>query len=105
MSGPPFNGLLIHDHGLRRWFQTVAPPGELERAGALSNNHRPQRRERRGREDYCGGKFNFLEQKPFLCSFCGRNLKDSSKNWRGWQCRGSLLPPSNSLSKNSFDKL
>ena len=60
-------------------------PGELERAGALSNNNRPRRRERRGREDFCGGKFNFPEQKPFLCSFCGRNPKDSSKNWRGWQ--------------------
>ena len=66
-------------------------PGELERVGVPSNNNRSRRLERRRREDYCGGKSFFPEQKWFPCSFCGRNPQDSSKNWRGWQWRGTLV--------------
>ena len=37
-------------------------------------------------------KIQFSRAKTFPCSFCDRNPQDSSKNWRGWQWRGSLLP-------------
>ena len=46
--------------------------GELERAKALSNFNRAQRHVRWAREDFCGGKSHFPEQKSFPCSFCAR---------------------------------
>ena len=46
--------------------------GELERAEALSIINRARRRVRRVREDFCGGKSHFPEQKSFPCRFCAR---------------------------------
>ncbi len=49
--------------------------GELERAEALSNFNRTRRRVRRVREDFCGGKSHFPEQKSFPCRFCARGFR------------------------------
>ena len=46
--------------------------GELERAEALSIFNRARRRVRRARDDFCGGKSRFPEQKSLPCSFCAR---------------------------------
>ena len=58
--------------GVPRRLRLSKNPGELERAKALSNLNRARRRVRRVREDFCGGKSLFPEQKSFSCSFCAR---------------------------------
>ena len=126
--------------------------GELERAKALSNFNRAQRHVRWGgclperqasrfatgkakskisvcrrREDFCGGKSHFPEQKSFLCSFCARkserfqqklvgvagrlktrrvfrfclwqNCHGSNRRFEARHLAGELAPPSTSLSK------
>ena len=49
--------------------------GELERAEALSNFNRAQRHVRWVRDDFCGGKSHFPEQKSLPCSFCARKYE------------------------------
>ena len=49
--------------------------GELERAEALSIINRARRRVRRVREDFCGGKSHFPEQKSLPCRFCARGFR------------------------------
>ena len=75
--------------------------GELERAKALSNFNRAQRHVRWAREDFCGGKSHFPEQKSFPCSFCARKSERFQQKLVGVAVAGELAPPSTSLS-NSF---
>ena len=79
--------------------------GELERVAALSNFQ--------SRPAACTvgtGRFLrpenliFQSKNRFLTVFVPGNLLDFSKNWRGWQWRGSLLPR-HQLVKTFFDKL
>ncbi len=74
--------------------------GELERAKALSNFNRAQRHVRWAREDFCGGKSHFPEQKSFPCSFCARKSERFQQKLVGVAGTGELVPPSTSLSKS-----
>ena len=57
----------------RRGSQTVEKPLESSRGPELSRAfNRARRRVRRARDDFCGGKSHFPEQKSFPCSFCAR---------------------------------
>ena len=50
-----------------------SPPGKAQTVEKpLSNFNRAQRHVRWAREDFCGGKSHFPEQKSFPCSFCAR---------------------------------
>ena len=80
-------------------------PEELERAEALSNSNRTRRRVRRGRAIFAAGNPISQSKNRFLAVFAPGNLKDFSKNWRGWQWRGSLLPRTPACQKDFFDKL
>ena len=71
-------------------------PGELERAAALSNNNRARRRVRRAREDFCGGKSHFPEQKSLPCSFCARKSERFQQKLVGVAVAGELAPSSTS---------
>ncbi len=73
---------------------------ELERAKALSNFNRAQRHVRWAREDFCGGKSHFPEQKSFPCSFCARKSERFQQKLVGVAVAGELAPPSTSLSKS-----
>ncbi len=110
------------------------PQGERERAAALSHKNclrRPARRERV--LIFASGNPISQSKNRFLAVSAPGNPKDFSGNWRGWSeaqnpqdsavsplgetvtaqienlrrgtWRGSLLPPSTSLSKSLFDKL
>mgnify|MGYP000814996786 CR=1 FL=1 len=76
--------------------------GELERAKALSNFNRAQRHVRWAREDFCGGKSHFPEQKSFPCSFCARKSERFQQKLVGVAVAGELASPSTSLSKILF---
>ena len=66
---------------------------ELERAKALSNFNRAQRHVRWAREDFCGGKSHFPEQKSFPCSFCARKSERFQQKLVGVAVAGEQAPP------------
>ena len=84
--------------------------GELERAEALSSFNRARRRVRRVRDDFCGGKSRFPEQK--LVGVAGRlktqgvfrfclwqNCHGSNRRFEARHLAGELAPLPTSLSK------
>lgn len=79
-------------------------PGEREKAGALSNNNPPRRPERRGREDFCGGKPNFPEEKRFLAGIAAGIRRIHAKTGEGGNGGGACFPVQQ-LVKTIVDKL
>ena len=86
--------------------QTVEKPLESSRGPELSRAfNRARRRVRRARDDFCGGKSHFPEQKSFPCSFCARKAERFfAKTGRGGS-GGGACSPVHQLVKNFFDKL
>ena len=63
----------------------------ITRPSILAFN-RFRRHVRRTRRIFSAGKSHFPEEKILPCRFCGQRPSASSKIWRGWSWRGSLLP-------------